>query len=68
MIDLSTDNGSIEFKNPVDIGDFGKAMHHFNKMWKLLFGKEAAYKDFTDFLSTCEGVKVTPGIKLNAKK
>jgi hypothetical protein len=63
MIELDVDKGSIEFKESLDLGDFGKAMGHFNKMFKLLFKRDAMYTDFTDFLATCEGVRVIPGIK-----
>lgn len=67
MIELDVDKGSLEFKDPISLDEFSKAMHHFNKMYKLLFKKNAMYKDFTDFLTTCDGVKVTPGLKEKTK-
>jgi hypothetical protein len=67
MIELDVNNGSIQFKKPVDIGEFGKAMAHFGKMWKILFGTDASYKEFTDFLATCDGVKLIPGVKEKTK-
>lgn len=63
MIELDVENGSISFKRPLSLSDFSKAMTHFNKMYKLMFGVNASYKDFTDFLSTCKDVTLTPGIK-----
>ncbi len=67
MIELDVGAGSIQLKKPIDLGDFGKAMGHFNKMFKLLFEVDARYTDFTDFLATCDGVKVIPGVKLEGK-
>lgn len=68
MIELEVDKGSVQFKKPIELGDFGKAMGHFNKMFRLLFGVDASYKDFTDFLATCEGVNIIPGVKVKGEK
>jgi len=68
MIELDVDKGSIHFKKPLTLSDFSKAMSHFNKAYKLLFSKDCSYKQFTDFLATCDDVELTPGIKEGSKK
>lgn len=52
------DGRSISFKQPVGLDKFGKALGHFEKMFKILSGRSAMYTDFTDWLITQDFVEV----------
>jgi hypothetical protein len=52
------DGRSITFKKPVGLDQWSKALGHFDKMFKILSGRTAMYKDFTDWLVQQDFVEV----------